>query len=268
VTDSENPSSIPSEKSKLPHPQESKNQPAIPSSQQPAKPETEPRSPSSSSASTPAVSEQEAVFTYHCRRGEVLYRQGVWEQALLEFRRAADARPEDPDIYLRIGQAYERKGSSENERAFQLLAMENFRKAISMQPSNAPAHDGLIALGVKMGILDELVADYKEKSLQDPQNHIISEGLKKLQAISFMSIPEGRGAQKEKGFMARFLLDIAFPFVTSALFLGGILVHQFFPNFRLHAVAKPLAFIGGFLLLIFLFYKFLSFRGVNKRSQW
>jgi len=242
-----------------PEKEEGLNHPSQPGSMEPERSET----------SRPhAMNDDEVAFLTHMKQGESFYQQGILDQAISEFRKAGQIKDKEPGVYLNIGRAYDRKGSVENERAFNLLSMENFRKAIFLNPSFSAAHDGLITLGVRIGIIDELVAEYKKMSLKDPSNEVISGVLKKLQTISYMSIPQTRSQGTEKGCMTRLFLDMIFPLSSVIMMLGGFLIHRYVPKFPLYPVAFPLSIFGGICIFIYGIYRVVVYRKVRSKSQW
>jgi tetratricopeptide (TPR) repeat protein len=209
-----------------------------------------------------------AVSLFHKRRGDDFYQQAIFEQAISEYRKSIEANAKDPDLYVRLARAYERKGAQENARAFLLLAADNFRKAISLDPAYADAHDGLVGLGLKLGALDDLVAEYKRKSVMDSENQVIKEALRKLQAISMMTIPEASSQGTEKGCMTRLMLDFVFPLTSIFLMWAGFLVYRYVPNFRFHALSLPVAWFGAIGLTSFILYKRMTAVKLKKSTQW
>lgn len=214
------------------------------------------------------LSSTDPISEHHIHRGDELRKGGVWEPAIIEFKKAIHLMPKNPSLYLKLGQTYEGKGLQEREDAFIILAMEQYRKAITFNPTFQEAHDRLISLGAKLARLDELVAEYKSRLSREPESEILKTSLKKLQTLSLLAIPQVTGTEQKKGCLGRFFFDMYLPVTGIMLFLIGLMIHNFAEHSKLYPFAKPMILIGLSIYISYILYLVSTHRGAKKRSQW
>lgn len=213
-------------------------------------------------------SDEEFQKKYYFQKGEEQKRQGSWDAALSEFRKALQLEPRSSPILVRIGQAYQGKGEQEREPAFMKLAWHHYQEAVSADPSHTEAHDALIALAVKLKRYDELIADYKQKLGQNPDNPVLAASLKKLQTLSLMAIPDAsQGGADKTNLFKRVVLDVLLPFIGVLAVVLSVLVKNYYTESRVAPFAPRIGAAGWAVLGCFALYKFLSFQTAKKQSQ-
>lgn len=194
----------------------------------------------------------------HIKQGDVYKKSENLDSAVSEYQKALRIEPDNPEALLKLGQVYELKGDREKEVAFHLLAQNAYEKAIAKEQDNAETHNSIISVGVKLGRIDELVKQYKEKLKKNPGNSIISDSVRKLATISLISIPPKTSVGKEKGGCSKIFLDYIFPFLGIIPLLLGTMLPKL----------KGLQTFGIFVVVTYLLYKLLSAKKPSKGKQW
>ena len=80
------------------------------------------------------------MFAARFKTGEALLGLGRVDEALANFVRAGQLRPDDIDTRLYLGRAYEQLGRA-------LEAADTYRRVLELQPSNAVALERIAAIG-------------------------------------------------------------------------------------------------------------------------
>ena len=104
--------------------------------------------------------------------------------AIREFKKAVRLNVNNPKIYFLLSRAYLRMGS----HPYFLLAEDAIRTDLKFDSFNMTYNDLLLSVKTKLGTLDELSTEYKDKHKKNP-NPIYEQMLKKITTISILSIP-------------------------------------------------------------------------------
>jgi type IV pilus assembly protein PilF len=107
-------------------------------------------------ASVKPQGEQEEKIAEATRQiGEAYMRQGDYTSALRELINAKEQNPEDPIVYNDLGLCY-------MARDHMVDAIANFKKAITLKPSYAPARNNLGTAFLAVGEYDNAIEVFKE----------------------------------------------------------------------------------------------------------
>jgi tetratricopeptide (TPR) repeat protein len=87
--------------------------------------------------------------------GNLLADQGRFLDAIAQYRKALESRPDDAEIFYNLGNAFAGRGQLDEATA-------NFRQALAIKPDYAEAHDNLAAALTRLGRLDEALAHYRQ----------------------------------------------------------------------------------------------------------
>lgn len=104
-----------------------------------------------------------AYYTMHHRMGVEFLKQKSWEQAIKEFSKAADARPDKFEAHYGLAMAYLNTGKMEQ-------SVESFEKAVKIAPNRL---DIIYSLGVtyqRMGRLERALEVYHDIAQQNPRS--------------------------------------------------------------------------------------------------
>lgn len=91
-----------------------------------------------------------------------LLESGAVDKAISLFQRVIRTTPEAHMAHLRLAQAYHIK-SAGRDRIFQKLAEKECAEAIRLLPEQPEAHEQLVAIAVKLGLSDNLLALYRTR---------------------------------------------------------------------------------------------------------
>jgi tetratricopeptide (TPR) repeat protein len=97
----------------------------------------------------------------HQLRGTALYQQGLYQQALVEFRKAVEADPDEPLVRTNLGLTLAVLGDFDG-------AMRELETALRLDPEDTFAHANMGALLVQLGRDDEAVEHYERAVSLDP----------------------------------------------------------------------------------------------------
>lgn len=96
-------------------------------------------------------------------RGVAFLKDGKVEEALEEFRRAAEADPKSVVIQSNLAYVYDRQGRIDD-------AVAAYKKVLEIEPANALARNNLGTLYSKQGLHDDAIREYEELVQRDPSN--------------------------------------------------------------------------------------------------
>jgi len=97
------------------------------------------------------------------QRGAALQQQGKLDEALAEFRQAAQADPGNVTALVNLAHAYGLKGQLDE-------GIAEYRKALAREPGNAMARNNLGVLLDRQGLHDEAIQEFEEVLRRDPTN--------------------------------------------------------------------------------------------------
>ncbi|MBN2406706.1 MAG: tetratricopeptide repeat protein [Elusimicrobia bacterium] len=152
-------------------------------------------------------------------KGRVLLSEDRPGEALKILRAAAGKDPDNAEIRLLMARTYLKLGETEDSRACYLLAEEELRRNIKSDPLNLRYHDLLIETKRRLGSLHELSAEYRRK-LEKEKNGIYENLLKKISAISILSIPAREKSARRRGRFSTAVKYIIMPSVAATGFVG------------------------------------------------
>ncbi len=151
------------------------------------------------------------------RKGKNFLKERDYKSAIREFKKAIRLEENDPEAYLYLSRAYLKYGLKEEEPTFIRLAEDAVRHAVMIDPFESKYHDSLIEISAKLGKLDGLSTEYREKINIGNHTEFYKNLLKKISTISILSIPEARKSKKGKK-KGRVLINyIVMPVVVSAI---------------------------------------------------
>jgi len=129
--------------------------------------------------------------------GASLLQQGKIEEAVAEFRKAAELDPKYVAAQLNLGYAYDRKGQIEE-------AMAQYQKVIALEPGNLFAHNNLGVLYDKKGLYAEAIKEFEQVLQVDPSNATARDNLERAKSSKGIAQErEERFAQARKEVEAR-----------------------------------------------------------------
>ncbi len=193
------------------------------------------------------------IETY-LKEGDHYRQNNLWDAAISEYQKALKVDSHNLAVFLRLGLAYEGKGTQMKEPVFFHLAMENYRKVVIKIPNDPEANNRMINLGIKMGQLDILISNFKSRLDNDPQNPFLQDCWKKLQALSLVAIPPVTNEKISGRNWIRFIWEVSL--IISLV--AGMLVPRL-GKFRI---------VGVLILLGYLWYKVSSRQKTKENGQW
>ena len=101
--------------------------------------------------------------------------QGRWEEALQQFRRAAESAPQDAQVHYLLAQMLDRVGQA-NE------AIAAYEQTLRISPSHLGSHNDLGALLATQGRLEEAIGHFEEALRIDPQDKQAQHNLARARA--------------------------------------------------------------------------------------
>jgi len=97
------------------------------------------------------------------QRGVTFQQQGKLEEALAEFRQAAQMDPGNIAVLMNLAHAYGLQGRIDE-------AITEYRKVLQRQPANALAQNNLGVLYDRKGLHDEAIREFEQILQRDPSN--------------------------------------------------------------------------------------------------
>jgi len=94
--------------------------------------------------------------------GRAYYTQGMMDEAVTAYKKAAELDPENPDSYINLGIAYRYNGMPDE-------ALKEYNKALEFNPFSAIAYDEIGNALTKKEKYDEAIEAYKQSIAFDPQ---------------------------------------------------------------------------------------------------
>ena len=101
--------------------------------------------------------------------------QGRWEEALQQFRRAAESAPQDAQVHYLLAQMLDRVGQA-NE------AIAAYEQTLRISPRHLGAHNDLGTLLATQGRLEDAIAHFEEALRIDPQDKQAQHNLARARA--------------------------------------------------------------------------------------
>ncbi|MBD3272394.1 MAG: hypothetical protein GF384_07660 [Elusimicrobia bacterium] len=191
------------------------------------------------------------------------------ESAINLYNKALHTDNKNSHAILGIAGAYEHKAQQTNEEAFFKLAFSNYDRAMYMKLYIPESIDGLIRVGTRLTMYDEVIAIIKRELKITPNHELLSGALKKIQTISLLSIPENRSntASKPK-LINRLLFDFVMPFAGIVMFLMGVMLPQYGPRLKITQFSFAFFVAGLVLFLAYIFSKIHKAPEIKKRKNW
>ena len=174
-------------------------------------------------------------------RGKELLNQKDFAGAVREFKKASRLSANNPEIYFLLSQAYLRMES----RPYFLLAEDAIRTALKFDSFNMTYNDLLLSVKTKLGMLDELCTEYKDKHKKKP-NPLYEQMLKKISTISILSIPSTGGKKLKQRAKGVFFLN----YVVMPLIVGGVLIVWLDPKYVAFRFLSLLIVIAYFVFRV------------------
>ncbi len=178
-------------------------------------------------------------------KGTEFLRYKEYDTAIRELKKAVRFDAENPKIYFLLAKAYLKLGESENSRPYFLLAEESVRKSLKLEEFNNDYHNLLISIKTKLGTLNELSIEYRNKILSKP-NPLYEEMLKKITTISLLSIPQVERGKKSGRAKGAFFLN----YVVMPLVVAGVLFVWLDPRYEMFRFPSLLIIIFYFTIKI------------------
>ena len=115
-------------------------------------------------------------FAFYQNRANANFVMGEYDTAIVDYNKAIELNPKEPDIYFSRGLAYFNKQSY-------TPAIADFDKVIELDPKEAMAYFKRGNALEKMGNFEKALADYQKASELDPDNEPAKNAFQKLQAL-------------------------------------------------------------------------------------
>jgi hypothetical protein len=132
--------------------------------------------------------------------------------------------PNDVRVRMALGKAFEAKSRIGDERAFLMLAMEQYRAALRLKPEFLGANEALISSAYRAGLLDDLLNEYRLRYKSDPDSPVFRDFMRKAEI--FLSLPKAKPnatAIPARGFIHFFVKRI-FPAASIISFLAALIL--------------------------------------------
>lgn len=88
-------------------------------------------------------------------------KRGAWKEAIAAYQALLKKNPGNLRVRMSLGKAYEGISRIGEERAFLLLAMEQYRLALRLDPHLMEANEALLSTAYRADSLDELLSEYR-----------------------------------------------------------------------------------------------------------
>lgn len=112
------------------------------------------------------------------------YRNNLLDSSIREFKSIAAKFPDNAKIHLYLSYALEKKALENKESAFFILALNEAKAALKLDPAYKDIHSQIINLYHKTDQLDAAIAEYKEYLEREPENKLWQECLKQITVLS------------------------------------------------------------------------------------
>ncbi len=109
------------------------------------------------------VASYERSAEFHHNQGSILSQKGRIDEAIAEFRKALEIRPNDVEANNSLGTALLQRGQVDE-------AMAHFQKALELQPNNAVTHDNLGVVLLRKGQVDKAITQFHKALEIQPSN--------------------------------------------------------------------------------------------------
>jgi len=189
-----------------------------------------------------------------------LREMGDVDNAIHLYHKVLKEAPDNTLGLYGLALSYFDKAIKEAERPFMELAYNNLLRLIKKEPEFVQAHTLLIDIAHRLDRLGDLSKFYNFLKEKEPENPMWEDNLKKIQAISLVTIPEASQDKKKKssGCFIKLFFDFSFPFSGVIL----ILLAKFFPK-RFSFFLNP----GVSILVAYLIFKFITAIFTKKKSK-
>jgi len=96
-------------------------------------------------------------------RGAALLKEGKFEEAAIEFQKAAEAAPKSAVVQSNLGYALDKQGRTDE-------AIAAYRKALELDPANTIVRNNLANVYGKQGLYDDAARELEDVVQRDPGN--------------------------------------------------------------------------------------------------
>jgi len=96
-------------------------------------------------------------------RGAALLKEGKFEEAAIEFQKAAEAAPKSAVVQSNLGYALDKQGRTDE-------AIAAYRKALELDPANTIVRNNLANVYGKQGLYDDAARELEDLVQRDPGN--------------------------------------------------------------------------------------------------
>ena len=96
-------------------------------------------------------------------RGAALLKEGKFEEASIEFQKAAEAAPKSAVVQSNLGYALDKQGRTDE-------AIAAYRKALELDPANTIVRNNLANVYGKQGLYDDAARELEDLVQRDPGN--------------------------------------------------------------------------------------------------
>jgi hypothetical protein len=192
------------------------------------------------------------------REGQDALSRQVWESAARCFKAALLRVPGDARAHLGLARSYQGQAGRDPASPFLRLAWDHCLSALRADPASPGTLDASLALGGRLGRLDDVLAELRTRLREDPSSETWRAAIRKVETLLALSV-RPRESLRAPRSRTQLVLRIALPGLV-LLSLGGALVlrragSEFAQSF------SPLLFRGGiFLAAIYLAYRFVESR--------
>lgn len=112
------------------------------------------------------------------------YRSNLLDSSIREFKNITARFPDNVKAHLYLSYALEKKAVENNESAFLVLALDEAKAALKLDPANKDIHSQVINLYHKTDQLDAAITEYKKYLEMEPENKLWQECLKQITVLS------------------------------------------------------------------------------------
>jgi len=194
-------------------------------------------------------------------QAEEARRHQVWETAIRHYRFALQKDPSRKDALHGLALSYEAKSLEPGYESYLSSAMEQYRKMIALDSACGMAHDGLLVAAAKMGLLNELMEEYRKRIASGGPVQAFREAFRKMQTLLLLqAAPVKKGGSPPPPIFS-LLFGVVAPGVAILTLIGAILV-------RVKGGSAPTATLIAYGLAKISFFSFLSFLGYKVFLYW
>ncbi len=182
----------------------------------------------------PSSNLDEATLPFFRRAADAAQR-GVWDEAISAYQSILKLDSANPRVRMALGKAYEGKSRGGDEKAFLVLAMEQYRQALRLDPQFMDANEALLSTAYRSGSLDDLITEYRLRYKAEPDNVLFRDFVKKAETLLSLPKKTAQPSNTSVGHISNILINWFLP-AASALSILSAVTFMFMAKTRFSAL--------------------------------